>query len=145
MSSADEAEICVTSNNEKTAIGMWPALILLDLRQPATLLKTDNSTTEVFVNLKMKLKRSKIWDMKWHWFRDKEVLEKLRIYWDKGMNNDADYFIKHHPPIQNCQILPRYIHTSSLVRKIPQTTRLCKGVLNQVLGTQSHVKYLKAI
>ena len=143
VSSADEAEICVTSNNEKTAIGMRPALILLDLRQPATPLKTDNSTREVFVKSGMKLKRSKIWDMKWHWFREKEVLEQLRIYWDKGMNNDADYFTKHHPPIQHCQIIPRYISTSILVRKIPQTIRLCEGVLNRVPGTQSRVNSLK--
>ena len=60
--------------------------------------------TEVFVNSVMKPKRSKTWDMKWQWLRDKEVLEQLRVYWDKGKNNDADYFTKQHPPIHHRQM-----------------------------------------
>ena len=71
--------------------------------------------------------------MKWHWLRDKEVVEQLILYWDKVTNNDADYSTKHHPPIYHRQMLPRYIHTLTLVRTIPQTIRLCKGVLNRVL------------
>ena len=30
--------------------------------------------------------------MKWHWLIDKEVIEKLIVYWNRGTNNDADYF-----------------------------------------------------
>ena len=71
MSSAAEYETCVTFKNGETSISMQPALIALDHKQPATPLKTDNSTTEIFVNLGMKPKRSKIWDMKFHWLRDK--------------------------------------------------------------------------
>ena len=68
-SSAAEDETCVTFNNSKTAIGIQPALISLDHKQPATPLKTYNSTIEGFVNLGMKQKRSKTLDMKWHWLR----------------------------------------------------------------------------
>ena len=50
---------------------MRPDLIALDHKQPLAPLKTDNSTTEGFVNSGMKPKRSKIWDMKWHGLRDK--------------------------------------------------------------------------
>ena len=137
--------MCGTFNNRKTAIGTKPALIALDHEQPATPLKTDNSTTEGFVNLEMKPKRSKTWDMKWHWFRDKEVLEQLIVYWGKGTKNDANYFIKHHPSIHHLQMCPRNIHTSNLVRTIPQTIRLCEGVLNRVPDTRSRVKSLKEI
>ena len=45
---AEEAQICGTFNNGKTTIDMQPDLITLDYKQPATPLKTDNSTTEVF-------------------------------------------------------------------------------------------------
>ena len=69
---------------------MRPALIPLYHKQPATTPKIENSTTEGFINLGMKPKRSKIWDMKWHWLRDKEVLEKLIVYRDKVTNNNAD-------------------------------------------------------
>ena len=77
---------------------MRPDLIALEHKKTATPLKTYNSTKEGFVNLGMKPKCSKRWDMKCHWLRDKEVLEQLRVYWYKGTNNDADYFTKYHPP-----------------------------------------------
>ena len=63
---------------------MQPSLFALDHKQPATPLKLENSTTEEFVKFGMKPKCSKTWDMKWHWLIDKDVLEKLRVYWDKG-------------------------------------------------------------
>ena len=93
----------------------------------------------------MKPKCSKTWDIKWRWLRYKEVLDKLRVYWDIGANNDADYFTKHHPPIHHHQIRPWCIHTSNLVRKISHTIILFKGVLNRFPGNQSCVNYLKAI
>ena len=86
VSSESEAETCGTSNNGKTSIGMQPYLITLDHKQPVTPLKTENSTTEGFVNSGMKPKRSKTWDMKLHWLRDKEVLDQLRLYWDRVTN-----------------------------------------------------------
>ena len=73
--------------------------------------------------------------MKCHWLRDKEVLEKLILYWDKGTNNDTDYFTKHQPPIHHHQMRPLYIHTLKLSRKIPQTIRVCEVVFNRVPGT----------
>ena len=111
MSFTAEAETCGTLNKGGKAIEIQPALITLYHKQPSTTLKTENSTTEGFVNSGMKPKRSKTWDMKWHWLRDKDVLEQLRIYWDKRTNNDADYFTKHHPQINHCQMRPQYIHT----------------------------------
>ena len=39
----------------------------------------------------MKPKESKTRDMKWYWLRYKEFLEQLRVYWDKGAQNDADF------------------------------------------------------
>ena len=139
VSSASEAETFGTLYNGKTAISIRPSLIILDHKQPATPLKADNSTKEGFVNLGMKPKRSKIWDMKWHWLIDKEVIEQLIVYWDRGTNNEADYFTKHHPPIHHRQRQPLYINTSNLVRKIHQTIILCEGVLNRVPCTQSCV------
>ena len=44
-----------------------------------------------FVNSVMKQKRSKTWDVKWQGLRDKEVLDQLRVYWDRGTKNNADY------------------------------------------------------
>ena len=95
----------------KNAIIMRPNLISLYHKQSDTPLKTENSTTEGFVNSGIKPKHSKTWDIKCHWLIDKKELEKLRVYRDRGMNNDTDYFTKHPPPIHRCQIQPRYIYT----------------------------------
>ena len=62
--------------------------------------------------------------MKRHWLRDREVLDQLRVHWDIGTNNNADYFIKNHPQIHHRKMRPSYIHTSNLVGTILQTIRL---------------------
>jgi len=47
----------------------------------------------------MEQKMSKSWDMRFNWLRDKDQVQKLlRIYWERGTKNWADYFTKHHPP-----------------------------------------------
>jgi len=35
--------------------------------------------------------------MRYHWLREKQTKQQFRIFWDKGVNNHADYFTKHHP------------------------------------------------
>ena len=129
----------------KTAIDMRTALNSLYHKKPVTPLKTDNPKTEVFVNLGMKPKRSKPWDMKWHYFRYNEFIDKLRVYCNRGTKNDADCFTKHHPPIYRHQMQSWYIHISNLVSTIPHTVRLCEGVLIRIPVTQSHADYLKTI
>ena len=61
------------------------------------------------------------------------------------MNSDADYFTKHNTPIHQCQMQPRYIHITNLVRTISRTIRLFEGVLNQLPCTQSCIDSLKSI
>jgi hypothetical protein len=41
--------------------------------QLATPLKTDNSTSNSFVHANIKQRRSKTWDMRWNWLRDKSL------------------------------------------------------------------------
>ena len=64
VSSEAESDTCRTFNNGKTDIDIRLDLIVLDQEKPATSRKMDNSTTEGFVNLGMKPKGSKTWDMK---------------------------------------------------------------------------------
>ena len=66
-------------------------------QQSPTPIKSDNSTTTGFVNNNMHQKRSKSWDMKYYWLRDKEVQKQIKACWEKGTTNLADYFTKHHP------------------------------------------------
>ena len=58
VSSTAEAETCGTLNNGTQSIGMQPAFIALDHKQPATPLKTGNSMTGHFIKSGMKPKHS---------------------------------------------------------------------------------------
>jgi hypothetical protein len=37
-------------------------------------------------------------DMRFHWLRVRKSQDQLKIYWQPGKMNLADYFTKHHPP-----------------------------------------------
>ncbi len=65
--------------------------------QPKTLIQTDNSTAEGFINSKIQPKRTKSMDMQFEWLKDREAKDQFRFYWRSGKTNLADYFTKHHP------------------------------------------------
>ena len=64
MASAAEAEIAALFMNAKLAIPIRQALIEMGQPQPATKIKTDNSTADGFVNDTIKQNRSKAIDMR---------------------------------------------------------------------------------
>ena len=72
-------------------------------------IKTDNSTAAAFSNSTLKEKRSKSWDMRWWWLQDRVKQKEFKIWWDKGVNNLADYHTKHFPPSHHQKVRPTYI------------------------------------
>ena len=76
--------------------------------QVATPIKTDNDTANSFVHSTIRVKHSKTWDMRYHWLWDKLAKNILNVFWDRGKNNLADYFTKHHPPAHHR--IQRYKH-----------------------------------
>ena len=98
VASTAEAETGVLFYNGQSIIPIRLALEALGHVQPPTSLKIDNFTAHDFVNRSLCQKRSKSWDMRYHWLRDRHNQMHLCIYWDKGSNNAADYFPKYHTP-----------------------------------------------
>ena len=96
--SAAEAECGGIFYNGQMAKTLRQVLTEMGHPQNPTQLKTDNKTANDFVHAAMRLKRSKTWDMRYHWLRQEKIRKLLNIIWDKGTNNLADYFTKHHPP-----------------------------------------------
>ena len=96
VSSSAEAEVAGIFHNATTAVPIRHILKALNHPQPPTPLKTDNSTATGFIYDNIHQKRSKAWDMRYHWLRDRQTQQQFQIYWEKGINNDADYFTKHH-------------------------------------------------
>ena len=77
--------------------------------QGCTPIKTDNSTAHNFVYDNINLKTSKSWDMRVYWLRDREDQKPYRTYWKKGIENNADYFTKHHPVSHHKYMRGRYV------------------------------------
>ena len=105
VTSAAEAETHGVFHNAKQTIPMVHTLELMGhhQRQP-TPIRADNSTAVGFVNKNMQMKQSKTWDMQLHWLRDKQNTDYFKVFWDKGTNQSADYWTKHHPTVY-----PRHI------------------------------------
>jgi hypothetical protein len=128
MTSAAKAETAGVYSNGQEIIACRISLHALNHPQPATPLKTDNSTSNSFIHANIKQRRSKTWDMRWNWLRDKSTHDKLCIYWDKGSNNHADYFTKHHPPLHHLAMRPHYVLNAHQATCSDPPFR-CEGVL----------------
>jgi hypothetical protein len=125
VGSVAEAECSGCYRSAQQAIPIRLALIELGHPQPRTPIKTDNSTASGFVNKSIRQKRSKSWDMRYHWLRDRIAQGQFHIFWDKGINNLADYFTKHFPPSHHIEIRPNYILKNHIVRVLQSCLQGC--------------------
>ena len=109
VSSSAEAEVAGIFHNATMAVPIRHMLEALNHPQPPTPLKTDNSTATGFIYDNIHQKRSKAWDMRYHWLRDRETQQQFKIFWRPGTNNDGDYFTKHHPTTIHREQRPKYV------------------------------------
>ena len=109
VSSAAEAETAGLFHNCKTALQIKNMLEALGHKQSPIPVKTDNSTAAAFSNSTLKERRSKSWDMRLHWLKDRVLQHQFIIQWEEGRKNWADYHTKHFPPSYHQRIRPRYI------------------------------------
>ena len=110
VASAAEAETAGLFYNAQRAIPIRRILEALNHVQPPTPIKTDNSTAHGFTYDNITQKRSKSWDMRYYWLRDRQTHKEFDIYWEMGPNNYADYFTKHHPTKHHINIRSTYVH-----------------------------------
>ena len=107
--SAAEAETVGLFYNGQTAANIRGILNRMGHLQHPTKINKDNNTANAFVHSTMHMKRSKTWDMRYHWLRERKTKQMFDIYWDKGSNDHADYFTKHHPPAHHKHQRYQYI------------------------------------
>jgi hypothetical protein len=74
-----------------------------------TPLETDNSTANGILHANVRLKRSKAFDMRYFWLRDRVNQKQFHLYWKRGSDNSADYFSKHHSPQHHKKMRPFYL------------------------------------
>jgi hypothetical protein len=70
---------------------------------------TDNECARGIANDTVKQKRSKAIDMRFYWIRDRVAQNQFKICWQKGSDNLADYYTKHHPPAHHQRMRSRYL------------------------------------
>ena len=115
VASAAEAETGGLFHNCQNAIYLRRLLEILGHKQTPTKIKTDNSTAASFVKEMIKQKRSKSWDMRYHWIRDQQNQKNIQVNWDKGENNKADYFTKHHAPSHHKKMRSLYLQINNII------------------------------
>ena len=74
--SAADAETGALFHNCQMAITIRQALIVLKHSQPPTPLKTDNTTAYGYTTTTIKQKKSKSWDMTYHWLQNRQTSSK---------------------------------------------------------------------
>ena len=101
--------------------------------QPATPLQTDNEMANNFTHANLRQRRSKTWDMQLNWQRDKKAHNEFNIYWDKGKNNQANYFTKHHPPKHHREQRPKYILKGYHVQQLKDNYTILSETISKII------------
>ena len=79
-----------------------------DYHQRLSKKKSAFPTAASIANSTVKLRRSKAMDMRYFWVQDRVNQKHFWIYWDRGLQNLADYFSKHHPTSHHRVMRPIY-------------------------------------
>ena len=132
MASAAEAEVAALFLTAQEMVPLRQCLIDLGHPQPATPLKTDNSTAKGIVTGTIKQKRSKAIDMRFYWLRDRVKQGQFNVYWEPGQHNLADYVTKHHPSTHHKRLRPIYMYNKDTS---PSTVQGCIKILNSARDT----------
>ena len=118
--------------NGQTLVPIRNNLIAMYHPQPenGNPLKSDSKTGVGIVRSFMKPKRSKYWDMKYHWLEDCTNMGYLNPYWERGIHNWEDYFTNHHPPAYHKIISYKYLQKFHLTKKSFCTSHSVRGCVN---------------
>jgi hypothetical protein len=90
VASAAESEVGACFQSAQTAAPLSFTLLEVGHKQPATHLRTDNSTDYVILNETIKQKRSKSMDMNYYWLQDRVRQKQCDVYCRPGKDNLAD-------------------------------------------------------
>ena len=138
VSSAAEAETAGLFYNAQNALLLRRILTNLGHNQAATPIKTDNATANGFVHKNIHLRKSKTWDMRYYWLRDKSTGKIIKIYWKRGVDendpNHADYHTKHHATVHHKGVRSTYVrdHTANYISILRHTSAVLRGCVNSI-------------
>jgi hypothetical protein len=144
VASAAESEVGACFQNAQTTAPLRVTLLELGHKQPATPLRTDNSTAYGILNETIKQKRSKSIDMKYYWLQDRVRQKQFDVYWRPGKDNLADYHTKHHPAQHHQDMHPILLHQYNSLNVLRGCAKLPQPKLYQPTDTQTSQRTLRA-
>jgi hypothetical protein len=109
VSSAFEADLGGLFENMRDATALRNIPTDMGYPQTASPMQTDNKCADGIVHDTVKSKRSKAFDMRYHWVRDRVRQEQFDVYWREGGHNLADYFTKDHPASHHKTMRPYFV------------------------------------
>ena len=134
VASAAKAETHGIFHNAQTALPIRYLLLQMGHSQPPTPIKTNNKVAKAFVKQEMRHKKSKTWDMRLWWLKDRMVQNHFKIFWDVGGNNWADYFTKHFAPQYHRILRQRYLQRTNSAIATVLTRTLTSPQLQGCVG-----------
>ena len=135
--SASEAETGSLFLNAQEAVPMRTALAEMGHPQPpnGTPLETDNATAHGILHAQVRMKKSKAFDMRYHWLKDRISQKQFNLYWRPGKTNSADYFSKHHPPAHHKLMRYQYLQRAlAAYHVVPPPVRGCVSPYSSTSG-----------
>lgn len=121
VASAAETEYGSLFYNAREAAEQRNTLTDMGHPQETTLIVCDNSCAVGVANSTTRQRRSKAWDMRFHWIRDRVRQDQFDVVWRKGQVNLADYFTKDHPTKHFMAMRPFFVQTPA--RGLTDTAR----------------------
>ena len=128
--SASEAETGALFLNAQAAVPLLTTLLEMGHPQPptGTPLETDSATAVGILRSTVRMKRSKAFDMRYHWLGDRAQQKQFNIYWKPGSTNSGDYFSKHHPPAHHRKM--RFVYLLRNISKSSSVTSSARGCVS---------------
>ena len=92
VGSSAEADTGGLFINAHHIVQILTALLEIYHIQPKNPLKSENFTYKGYSTFSMRQNWSKLWDMRFHWSRNRYAQEHLKDFWEKWINKNSDYF-----------------------------------------------------
>jgi hypothetical protein len=124
FASAAESEVGGCFLNTQSGAPLRVTLAEQGHIQPATPLHTDNPTAFGILNEKIKQKRSKAIDMRYHWLTNRVHHTKDGAYWQPGRENLGDYHTKHHSAQHHKAMHGLILHKANILQVIRGCVKL---------------------
>jgi hypothetical protein len=144
VASAAESEVGACFQNAQTAAPLRVTLLELGHKEPATPLRTDNSTAYEILNETINQKRSKSMDKKYYWLQDRVRHKQFDVYWRPGKDNLANYHTKHHPAQHHQDMRPILLHQANSLNVLRGCAKLPQPKLRQPIDTHTSQRTLRA-